>query len=351
MDIQVMISIWPLIGEGSDFYQALDQAGSTKPSSKVLIKIYDAHNPAARDMYWHGLMTVYLSWELMLGGWMAQSRNTSTVMNPWRTRPPCSVSYTAAGSWARVLNGFSLATTRGVYHNQRATTEDQRVFILSRSAWAGQQHYGSATWSGDISANWHTFAAQIPSGLNFVYRVFLTGRPIPGRSLRMVVGRTPDGAADPAYRELYLRWFQYSVFCPPMRSHGTQTPREIWNFGEPGDLVYDRIKYFAELRRQLMPYSYSLAAHSCFNGSTPMRLSDGLPARSEVFNIGDQFMYGPAFMVALITEPIVNAPKPIMEPIRALINCQVDGKPGLHVQTYSGIDSTSRRLMKSNYNH
>ena len=120
-------------------------------------------------------------------------------------------------------------------------------------------------WSGDISATWRTFTNQIAAGLNFC----ATGQPYwttdnGGFFVRGRGAAFPNGVEDPAFRELFLRWFQYSCFCPLMRSHGTQTPREIWQFGEAGETIYDTLKNFANLRSRLMPYSYSLAAASTF---------------------------------------------------------------------------------------
>ena len=345
MDIQVMISIWPLIGEGSEFFTALDQKGFfyTPGVAGPDSRIYDAYNPEARELYWEyakkGLF------ELGVDAWWMDGTEPEYVdcHDPMSHKHAMiTQSDTAAGSWARVLNAYSLATTRGVYEGQRATTDEKRVFILTRSAWAGQQRYASATWSGDISANWETFEKQIPAGLNFClagipYWTTDTGAFFTnGRG-----GEFSEGVNDPAYRELFLRWYQYSCFCPLMRAHGTQTPREIWHFGQPGETIYDTLKHFAELRRKLMPYSYSLAAQACFHAGTPMRaLAMDYADDPAVYDIPDQFSYGPAFMVAPILEPMVHAPSERLDPLRALVDFLVDGKPGLEIKTFSGVDST-----------
>ena len=296
-DVQVMISIWPLIGEGSEFFNVLDEKGFFyKPGvAGPDSRIYDAYDPEARKVYWEyarkGLF------ELGVDAWWMDTEPEYVDCHEPLSHKAAMISQsdTAAGSWARVLNAFSLATTQGVYEGQRATTDEKRVFILTRSAWAGQQRYASATWSGDISANWETFQKQLPAGLNFClagipYWTTDTGAFFTnGRG-----GQFSDGVKDPAYRELFLRWYQYSCFCPLMRAHGTQTPREIWHFGEPGEATYDALKEFAELRRKLMPYSYSLAAQACFDSGTPMRA------------LAMDFQMIQTFMISPISSPMVR---------------------------------------------
>jgi len=249
---------------------------------------------------------------------------------------------TVAGSWARMLNAYSLVTTGGVHDNQRAVSDRKRVFILTRSAFAGQQRYGAATWSGDVSANWPTFAAQIPSGLNFC----LAGIPYwtTDNGAFFVSGRGavfPAGVRDPAYREFFLRWFQYSCFCPLMQSHGTQTPREIWQFGQPGETIHDALVRFVRLRMRLLPYSYSLAAMTTFDGYTPMRaLAMEFPNDPRIYNVADQFFYGPALMACPVTAPMVHAPCDNLDPFGCNDLSTPDGK-GKRMRVFDGLDATS----------
>ncbi len=313
MHAKVMISIWPRIGLGSELGRELYEKGlmfEGKPGSKD--KVYDAFCAEARAIYWK-----HVKRELFDLGidawWMDGTEPEFEDCHDAQVHKASLLAQrdTAAGSWARVLNAFCLATTGGVYEQQRECCDDKRVFILTRSAFAGQQRNGAATWSGDVSANWQTFANQVPSGLNFC----MAGIPYwtTDNGAFFVQGRGatfPEGIKDPAFREFFLRWFQYSCFCPLMRSHGTQTPREIWQFGEPGDLIYDSLAAFAGLRMRLLPYSYSLAARTTFHGGTPMRaLAMDFPHDRNVYGIADQFMYGPALMACPVLFPMVHPPR------------------------------------------
>jgi alpha-D-xyloside xylohydrolase len=153
-----------------------------------------------------------------------------------------------------------------MYKGQRGVTGDKRVVNLTRSAYAGQQRYGTIAWSGDIVATWETLRNQIPAGLNFcvtglpywtldIGAFFVKNKP----ELWFWSGDYDEGAQDPGYRELFVRWFQYGAFLPMFRTHGTDTPREIWRFGNPGELMYDTLVKYLRLRYRLLPYIYSLA--------------------------------------------------------------------------------------------
>lgn len=342
MHALLMISIWPVTGPDADLHKELDDAGYLFPTIHWSSgKIYDAYNPDARAIYWkHAKKGLF---DLGVDAWWMDGTEPEFedchdpfIHKASLHRQPD----TAAGSWARVLNGFSLATTTGVYEGQREASDDKRVFILSRSAYAGQQRNGTATWSGDISSSWDTLAKQIPAGLNFC----AAGIPywttdngaffIRGRG-----GMFPGGCKDPAFREFFLRWTQYSVFCPLMRSHGTQAPREVWQFGEAGEEVYDGLVDAIELRMRLLPYSYSLAHEAWANGGSPM-LPLGLHfPDAQANDIADQFMYGPALMACPVIEPMVCAPT---EHIDALSCPQAhnDGKNGSRRRIFDGGDAT-----------
>jgi len=222
----------------------------------------------------------------------------------------CANKDTAAGSWARVLNAFSLMTTQGVYEGQREATDEKRVFILTRSAFAGQQRYSAATWSGDIGSSWPILAGQISAGLNFC----MAGIPYwttdnGGFFVRGHGAQFPRGVEDPAFRELFVRWFQWSVFCPLMRSHGTQTPREIWQFGDEGEPFYEALAASDHLRYRLLPYIYSLAGKVTFEDYTIMRgLGMDFPDDAAACNVRDQFMFGPALMACPVTSPMYEMP-------------------------------------------
>ena len=160
---------------------------------------------------------------------------------------------------------------------------------LTRSAYMGQQRYATITWSGDVTATWETLRKQIADGLNFcatgspywtldVGAFFVQNKP----ELWFWSGDYDQGVDDLGYRELFVRWFQYATFLPMLRAHGTDTPREIWRFGEPGEPAYDALVKFLHLRYRLLPYIYSLAGWT-----TQQRLHDAaaagvrLPGRSQ----------------------------------------------------------------------
>jgi len=183
-----------------------------------------------------------------------------------------------------------------VYEGQRSASDKKRVFILSRSAFAGAQRNAVAAWSGDILENWLAFQRQIPAGLNYS----LSGMPYWTTDIGGFI--SGGNLNDPQYRELYTRWFQYGAFCPIFRTHGTRNPdeNELWSYGQDTTKIlveYDRLRY------RMMPYIYSLAWKVTNQNYTPMRplvmdFRDDVKAQ----NIGDQFLYGPAFLVNPVTE-------------------------------------------------
>jgi alpha-D-xyloside xylohydrolase len=209
---------------------------------------------------------------------------------------------THMGSFRSVRNAYPLMTVGGVYDHQRKVTSDKRVFILTRSAFAGQQRFGSNTWSGDIIASWKTFSDQIPAGLNFS----LCGIPYWNSDIGgFFLWEFDKKLEDAEYRELYTRWLQFGTFCPMMRSHGTDAPREIYQFGKKGDKVYDAIEKYINLRYSLLPYSYSTAWQVTHDHASIMRaLVMDFASDNKAHNINDQFMFGKSLMIAPVTTPM-----------------------------------------------
>ncbi len=296
-NFHVMFSFWPYFRPGSPVYDDMDKRGffidRTKaagfhPAGQAL---YDAFNPEARKYYWQlidkGLFKIGAdAWWLDTDEPETEGRETSVLVN----------NKTALGSGARYADLFSLMTTQAVYEGQRAASSDKRVFILSRSAAAGTQRNSVVAWSGDVESNWLSFARQIPAGLNFS----LSGIPYWTTDIGGFIIGNPD---DPAYRELFIRWFEYGTFCPIFRLHGTRTTNtnELWSYGEQAQKIltdYDRLRY------RLMPYIYSLAWKTTSEGYTPMRpLAMDFRTDVRAQNVGDQFMFGPALLVNPVTEP------------------------------------------------
>ena len=295
--VHLMISVWPFFRPGSPVYDDMDkkgffiaktQVGGFHPAGMAL---YDAFNPAARKYYWK-LMDDALfkigadAWWLDTTEPETEGLETSLLVNH----------QTALGNGARYANEFPLMTTTGVYEGQRAASDQKRVFILSRSGYAGIQRNAAAMWSGDVDPNWETLRRQIPAGLNFS----LSGLPYWTTDIGGFVSANPD---DPAYRELFIRWFQFGTFCPIFRVHGTRTTNqnELWSYGADAQKI---LVSFDQLRYRLMPYIYSLAWKTTNEGYTIMRplvMDFRSDVRSQ--NIADQFLFGPALLVNPVTEP------------------------------------------------
>ncbi|MGD0130010.1 MAG: glycoside hydrolase family 31 protein [Terriglobia bacterium] len=290
----LMISVWPYFDPGSQVYREMDRlvyfidrtkAAAFHPKGMAL---YDAFNPAARKYYW-GLIQNALfnigadAWWLDTTEPETEGRETNVLVS----------SKVAIGNGARYANLFPLMTTQAVYDGQRAATSHARVFILSRSAYAGIQRNAAAAWSGDVNSDWETFKRQIPAGLNLM----VSGVPYWTTDIGGFTDGNPD---DAAYRELFIRWFEYGAFCPVFRVHGSRST-ELWSYGAEAQEILTR---YDTLRYRLMPYIYSLAWQVTNAGYTLMRplvmdYREDVTAR----NIGDQFMFGPALLVSPVTDP------------------------------------------------
>jgi alpha-D-xyloside xylohydrolase len=296
-NFHVMFSFWPFFKTGTSVYEEMDKRGFFIDRTKVAgfhplgQALYDPFNPEARKYYWQlldkGLFRIGAdAWWLDTDEPETEGRETNVLVN----------NKVALGSGARYANLFPLMTTEAVYQGQRGASSEKRVFILSRSAAAGVQRNAVAAWSGDVESNWLSFARQIPAGLNFS----LSGIPYWTTDIGGFIIGNPD---DPAYRELFIRWFEYGVFCPIFRLHGTRTTNqnELWSYGaEAQDILtrYDRLRY------RLMPYIYSLAWKTTSESYTPMRpLAMDFGGDTRALNTGDQFMFGPALLVNPVTEP------------------------------------------------
>jgi alpha-D-xyloside xylohydrolase len=213
----------------------------------------------------------------------------------------------AMGTFRRYLNPFTLVESGHIYRNQRAVTDQKRVFMLSRSGFTGQQRNGAAIWSGDINSTWEVLKYQVPAGLNLC----MSGLPYWTSDIGGFFAEEflPEGAPQEyipeGYKELYVRWFQYGAFCPLFRSHGTFYPREVWRFGEPGSWSYDALVKATNLRYRLFPYIYSLAWRVTNEGYTIMRgLPFVFPGDDQTHGIEDQFMFGDAFLVNPVLESV-----------------------------------------------
>jgi alpha-D-xyloside xylohydrolase len=295
--VHLMISVWPFFRPGSRVYDDMSKKGFFVDRTKAAgfhpqgMALYDAFNPEARKYYWK-LMDDAL-FKIGADAWWLDTTEPETE---GRETNLLVTNQMALGNGARYANEFPVLTTSAVYEGQRATSDQKRVFILSRSGYAGIQRNAAAVWSGDVDPNWETFRRQIPAGLN----LSVSGVPYWTTDIGGFVVANPD---DPAYRELFVRWFEFGTFCPIFRVHGTRSTNqnELWSYG-PEDqktlVAYDKLRY------RLMPYIYSLAWKTTNEGYTIMRplvmdFRDDVRAQ----NIGDEFLFGPNLLVAPVTEP------------------------------------------------
>jgi alpha-D-xyloside xylohydrolase len=296
-NVHLMVSVWPFFRPGSPVYDDLAKKGFFIDKTKVTgfhpagMALYDAFNADARRYYWN-LMDNAL-FKIGVDAWWLDTTEPETE---GREESVLLQNKVGIGSGARYANLFPLMTTSAVYQGQRAASDQKRVFILSRSAFAGAQRNAAAVWSGDVDPNWETFRRQIPAGLNYS----LSGNPYWTTDIGGFVVANPD---DPAYRELYARWFEFGTFNPIFRAHGTRTTNqnEIWSYGSQMQALltrYDRLRY------RLLPYIYSVAWKTTHENYTPMRaLVMDFRDDPRIWSIGDQFLFGPSLLVNPVTEP------------------------------------------------
>lgn len=307
LNTKLMISVWAKFVPGSDnhaemaargfLYPAFDEAhGGPKGNSE---QYYDAFDPAARALYWRQIDEQLFS--KGIDAWWLDATEPE-IGDLKRDEVRQVMAKTALGHGARQLNAYSLMTTEAVYRGQRQSDPGKRVFILTRSAFAGQQRNAAATWSGDVDATWDVFARQVAAGINFG----LSGVPYWTTDIGgFFANEYPKGGEDPAYQELFTRWYQWGAFCPLFRVHGTTVPREIWRFGDPGSWAYDTQLRFDRLRYRLLPYVYSLAGQVTHRAGTILRgLAFDFRGDPHVRDIGDEHMFGPAFLVSPVLEPL-----------------------------------------------
>ena len=290
-DLLLPIETWPQSGLSHIWPPRMEY-----PSG---VKVYDAYSPVARQIYWDHLKRLF---DYGIDAWWMDSTDPD-FFNP---RESDFEYKTSAGSWRSVRNLFPLATVKGIYANQRKESADKRVFIMTRSAFAGQQHYGSGLWSGDVASTWDMLRKQVPAGLNYT----MTGCP----NFNTDIGGffcgsyntdgTGSAPRNPQYQELYVRWMQYGLFCPVFRSHGADAPREIYQFGKKGEPIYDAIESTIRLRYRLLPYIYSTAWQvTSANESYLRALTYDFASDKNTWNLGSEFMFGRSILATPILDP------------------------------------------------
>ena len=312
LDARIMISVWPKFYHTTDHYKEFDAKGwmyrrATEDSIRDWVgrgyigSFYDAYDAEARKLFW-GQMKEHLLPKGFDAWWMDASE-PDILSNASVEYRKALMTPTALGPSAKYFNAYALMNAEAIYDGQREADPNRRVFLLTRSGFPGLQRYSTATWSGDIGTRWEDLKAQISAGLNFA----LSGIPywtmdIGGFCVENRYTRAAEGSADlEEWRELNTRWYQFGAFCPLFRSHGQYPFREIFNIAPDHHPAYQSMVYYNKLRYRLMPYIYTLAGMTWHNDYTIMRaLAMDFPGDPMVTSVGDQYMFGPALMVAPI---------------------------------------------------
>ena len=339
LHVKLMCSIWPSVGNDTELARELDAKGLRfEPLHWISKKarVYDAFSPEGRAIYFKhikkGLLDVGVDalWmdgtEVEVGGACHDPADVERDIK--------GLGKNAMGDFTRYLNPYTLLTTKGTYEGQRATS-DQRVFTLTRSAWAGAQRYAAVSWSGDTTASWETLRNQISGGIN----VAMAGQPYWTQDTGGFFVNYAQGERNPEYQELFARWNQFGAFNPIYRVHGTSIEREPYIFKTLAPEIYRSLLGAAQLRYRLLPYIYSLAWQSTAHGYTMMRgLPMDFPDVQALRKVDDAFMFGPAFLVHPVTRAMYHesAPPPVTIPTEALRT--PEGQPGLTVRYFEGVD-------------
>lgn len=311
-----MISVWPKFYCTTNNYKELDKNGwiygqAVKDSIYDWLgfmgSFYDAYDAGARDMFWRQMNEkLYSKYNQGIDAWWmdASEPNVRDCTPMWYRKALSGP--TALGSSTEYFNAYSIVNADAIYNGQRSVNPNQRVFLLTRSGFAGEQRYSTATWSGDIGTRWEDMRAQMTAGMNYS----MSGIPFWGMDnggfcveRRYVAAQTifdQTGVENEdlkEWRELQTRWNQFGCFVPLYRAHGQWPLREIWNIAPDNHPAYQSFVYYDNLRYHLMPYLYSLAGWAHFKDYTLMRgLVMDFGKDAKVNNIADQWMFGPALM-------------------------------------------------------
>lgn len=303
---QLMISVWPKFYEGIETYDYFKKQGwlymrNIADSQRDWIgngyvsTFYDAFNADARKGFWK-LISKRL-YKQGIDAWWMDASEPDILSNASPEKRLEEMTPTALGSPALWLNAYPLENARGIYEGQRSEN-NKRVFLLTRSGFAGSQRFGAAIWSGDIASRWDDMKSQISAGLNYS----MSGLPYwtmdAGGFATENKYSNPNAEEKKEWEELQTRWFQFSCFVPIFRVHGQYPYREMFNVASEDSKAFQSMVYYDKLRYKLMPYIYSMAGKAYLHDYTLMR---GLPMDfgddKEVANIGDEYMFGDAFLV------------------------------------------------------
>ncbi|HEU5077973.1 MAG TPA: TIM-barrel domain-containing protein [Opitutaceae bacterium] len=308
----IMISVWGKFYPGTENFEAMKSRGFLyEPNLTENMKdwlgypytFYDAFIPEAQKLFWsqvdQGLF------RRGFDAWWLDATEPDVLPTPELDPQRSHLVSPAGGKRIHELNAYALAQSKTIYEGQRSAAPDQRVFILTRSGFAGQQRYAAASWSGDITSTWTAMRKQITAGLGFsisgvpYWTMDTGGFSVPARFARREHPRPED--VD-EWRELNARWFQFSTFVPLLRMHGEYPYRELWEFGGEQSPAYQSMLSFDRLRYRLFPYIYSIAGATTQDNSTMLRpLVMDFLSDAQARGTSDEFMFGPAFLVSPVT--------------------------------------------------
>jgi alpha-D-xyloside xylohydrolase len=308
---RLLLSVWPKFYPGTANFDAFKQRGWLyQPNLDQGIRdwtggaftYYDAFNADARRLYWAQIERALF--RRGVDAWWLDGTEPDLLPSPTLEGAHTHMMPTAGGTAARVLNAFPLQNARAVYEGQRGTAPDQRVVILTRSGFAGQQRFAGAVWSGDISSTWTAMAKQIPAALGWslsgmpYWTMDVGGFSVPDRF--KPENARPEDIEE--WRELNTRWFQFGTFVPMLRIHGERPWREMWEFGGEAHPACQTQLKFDRLRYRMLPYIYSVAGAVTSEGASFLRpLVMDFPGDTTARAIGDQYLFGPALLVSPVT--------------------------------------------------
>ena len=316
-DARIMISVWPKFYYTTEHYKELDALGAMYQQAikdsicdwiypGYIGSFYDAYNPEARKLFWEQ-MNEHLYSLGIDAWWMDASEPNIKDCTPMSYQKALT-GPTALGPSAQYYNTYALVNAQAIYEGQLKENPDDRVFLLTRSGFAGLQRYSTASWSGDIGTRWEELKAQISAGLNFsisgipywtmdIGGFCVENRYRTGQLIYDKTGVENDDLKE--WRELNARWYQFGTFTPLYRAHGQFPLREIYNIAPEDHPAYQTILYYNQLRYRLMPYIYSLAGKTYFDDYTIMRpLVMDYASDLAVRDNSTQYMFGPSMMIA-----------------------------------------------------
>ena len=285
----VILSVWPSVGEKTKPYAELERAGGLflpgRSQMPRASRIHNAYLPEAREIYWKHMTKL---WAIGLDGWWLDTTEPEYRMTEREMDVPI-----GPGTFREVRGAYPYMTVGSVAERTRKVSPDRRVFILTRSASAGQQATGAHYWSGDTTSSWETLKAQPPAALGYS----LSGDPNWSCDLGGFYAKRDDD-----FVERYVRFLQFGATLPLMRSHGTRFPREFYFFGKPGEPAYDAMVKAVKLRYRLLPYLYSVAWDCSHNRSTFLRtMAMDFPEDERTWDDGWTYLVGHAFLTAPVT--------------------------------------------------